>query len=180
MGDDTDRGLAQETPRDSPAGRVWAWQPPSCQDHGPGLLLLLNNSVYMFSRCAETASLSVVLTGTGSWLLPSPLGPEPHTHAWQCPLATSSLLILGMFSRNPQSFDYTPTVRHNVTFPAGGRPTWAQRLHMVFIFVLEKAPDTFGQSSSCWRVAGAISRPRHPGGAAGRRSRHVCPEEPGA
>ena len=55
-----------------------------------------------------------------------------------------------MFSRNLQSFDYTHTVRLNVTFPTGDCPTWVQLLHLVFLFVLEKAPATFGQHSSCW------------------------------
>lgn len=54
-----------------------------------------------------------------------------------------------MFSGNLQSFDYIHIVQLNVTFPAGDCPTWVQLLHVVFLFVLEKAPDTFGQSSSC-------------------------------
>ena len=99
-----------------------------------------------------------------SWgALGSPLlAPFPHpsslTHtAWPgiCTPAVQTghifpLRTFWMFSRNLQSFDYTHTVRLNVTFPTGDCPTWVQLLHLVFLFVLEKAPATFGQHSSCW------------------------------
>lgn len=71
--------------------------------------------------------------------------PQPGGTSWPCLPSPHRR----MFSRNPQSFDDTHIARHNVTFPAGDGPTWGQLLHMVFIFVLEKAPDTFGQSASC-------------------------------
>lgn len=49
---------------------------------------------------------------------------------------------LDVFSK-PQPFDNTHTMRLDVTFQTGACPTWVRPLHVVFVFVLEKAPDAF-------------------------------------
>lgn len=118
----------------------------------------------MFPRCADAqkaASFGVIPVGVGSPFLPSlTRSVLPHPRCWACNLHAHSLAVRAgrifplptfwMFSQNSQFFDYTHIVRLNVTFPTGDCPAWVQLLHMVFLFVLEKAPDTFGQSSSCW------------------------------
>lgn len=49
---------------------------------------------------------------------------------------------LDVFSK-PQPFDNTHLMRLDVTFQTGACPTWVRPLHVVFVFVLEKAPDAF-------------------------------------
>ena len=119
----------------------------------------------------------------GSPLLPPFSHPSSPTHAAGPGVCTPTVQAgrifpvqtFWMFSRNSQSFDYTHTMRLNMTFPTGDCPTWVQLLHLVFLFVLEKAPDTFGQRSSCWPCSGTISHPRSPAEAAVCKSLHVHP-----
>lgn len=108
-----------------------------------------------FPVAEKAASFGVILVGTAKPIptLPHQIHPPPPTLLdLECarpqPGRIFPLHTFRMFSRNSQFLDYTHIAKLSVTFPTGDCPTWVQLLHMVFLFVLEKAPDTFGQSSS--------------------------------